>query len=156
QDNFLIASTRKIAYAAGAGVLLNLSNLFLLAATSAAGMAVSFPIAIGLAVVVATIWNYFPVPQGNPLLLFSGVICLAVSVILTAFAHRSPADSQTPVKPLRPDPRAPAAPRPASTAAGLILSILSGVLLGLVWPLVDNIRTGDSGVGPYLTGVMFA
>ena len=48
------------------GVIFNLANMLLVAAISIAGMAVAFPVGIGLALVVGVIWNYFLNPQGNP------------------------------------------------------------------------------------------
>ena len=39
--------------------------------------AVAFPIGIGLALVVGVIWNYFLNPQGNPILLGTGVALVA-------------------------------------------------------------------------------
>src|SRR5579864_544711 len=43
QDNFLIASLRKIVYAVGAGMLLNLALVLFMGALSVAGMGVAFP-----------------------------------------------------------------------------------------------------------------
>ena len=40
------------------GVIFNLSNLLIVAATAIAGMAVAFPIAVGLALVIGVVVNY--------------------------------------------------------------------------------------------------
>src|SRR5258708_7005993 len=48
QDNFLIASNRKMLYAAVSGGIFNLGNLLLLGAIAVAGMTVAFPTAFGL------------------------------------------------------------------------------------------------------------
>src|SRR6266446_7567151 len=50
-DNLLIASYHQMAYALGGGAVFNLANILLVAAISVSGMAVAFPIAIGLALV---------------------------------------------------------------------------------------------------------
>src|SRR5690348_6096520 len=48
-DNMTIAGNRKIAYGFAAGAIFNLANMLLVAAIAIAGMAVAFPVGIGLA-----------------------------------------------------------------------------------------------------------
>src|SRR5579864_6450674 len=55
------------------GVVFNLSNILLVAAIDIAGMAVAFPIGVGLALVLGVITNYVARPVGNAALLFTGV-----------------------------------------------------------------------------------
>src|SRR5712675_3335277 len=69
-DNLIVAMRRNMAWAVAGGVVFNLANMLLVAAISVAGLAVAFPIGIGLALVVGVVWNYFIKPQGNPVLLF--------------------------------------------------------------------------------------
>jgi len=57
-DNLLIAGKRQMAYALAAGLIFNLANMLLVAAISLAGLAVAFPVGIGLALVIGVIWNY--------------------------------------------------------------------------------------------------
>src|SRR5262249_40536484 len=52
------------------GVIFNLSNILLVAAIDIAGMAVAFPVGVGLALVLGVITNYVATPVGNPVLLF--------------------------------------------------------------------------------------
>ena len=52
-----------------AGVLFNLANILLVAAIDAAGMAVAFPVGIGLALVIGTAVSYLQTPKGNVALL---------------------------------------------------------------------------------------
>src|ERR1700733_13483024 len=51
-DNLLLAGKRQMAYGFAGGAVFNLANMLLVAAISVAGMAVAFPIAIGLALVM--------------------------------------------------------------------------------------------------------
>jgi glucose uptake protein len=156
QDNFLIASTRKIVYAFAAGMLLNIANLFFTSSFSVSAMALTFPVSMALTVVTTSIWNYFPGAQGNPLLLFGGMVCLVASVVLSASAHSSHAESLIPAKPVRPDPRAAEASRPASTGVGVVLAVLSGIVMGLTLPLLDFLRSGENGVSSYGIGLLLA
>jgi len=51
------------------GIVFNLSNILLVAAIDIAGMAVAFPIGVGLALVLGVIVNYIKLPVGDPVLL---------------------------------------------------------------------------------------
>ncbi len=48
-DDLMRAGRRNMAYGFGAGVIFNLANMLLVAAISVAGLAVAFPVGIGLA-----------------------------------------------------------------------------------------------------------
>src|SRR5215467_4039213 len=56
-----------ILYALAAGAVFNVANLLLVAAIDIAGLAVAFPVGIGLALVVGVLLNYWLEPKGNPL-----------------------------------------------------------------------------------------
>ncbi len=47
------------------GVIFNLSNILLVAAIDIAGMAVAFPVGVGLALVLGVITTYLSKPEGN-------------------------------------------------------------------------------------------
>ena len=62
-----------IVFALCGGVIFNVANLLLVAAIDVAGLAVAFPVGIGLALVVGAVSSYLVSPAANPLLLFGGV-----------------------------------------------------------------------------------
>jgi glucose uptake protein len=70
------------------GVIFNLANILIVAAIAYAGMAVAFPVGIGLALVLGVIVNYLATQQGNPILLFSGVLLIVLAILLDAMAYR--------------------------------------------------------------------
>src|SRR5580765_3576604 len=70
------------------GVIFNLSNILLVAAIDIAGMAVAFPIGVGLALVLGVITNYLATPVGNPALLFLGVGGVVLAILFSAAAYR--------------------------------------------------------------------
>jgi len=151
-DNLLIALRRNMAYAAAAGVVFNLANMLLVAAISVAGMAVAFPIGIGLALVVGVIWNYFLNPQGNPILLGTGVALVAGAIIVDAWAYSAHA------KPVQAK-AGKAAPRSGTSPKGILLSLISGLLMGSFYPLVEMAKGGgpdNAGLGPYAVAFLFA
>jgi glucose uptake protein len=104
------------------GVVFNLANILLVAAIGIAGMSVAFPVGIGIALVLGVIVNYISVPQGNPILIFGGVALIALAIILNAGAYKKlQANSKTKI-----------------SQKGLILSVVSGCLMGLFYKYVAD------------------
>jgi glucose uptake protein len=131
-----------ILLAAFAGVVFNVANLLLVAAIDIAGLAVAFPVGIGLALIVGAVSSYLVRPAGNPLLLFGGVALVTVAIVLDAAAYRQ-RDSAA----------------KATTTRGIVLSLVSGVLMGSFYPLIAhsmNGVAGKPGPGPYAIAFFFA
>jgi len=159
EDNFLIAAKRQMAWAFAGGLVFNLANMLLVAAISVSGMAVAFPIGIGLALVIGVVGNYALNPQGNPILLFGGALLVVVAILVNAFAYSAYAEAQQDErkKALRIDPRAKTrGPAPTGAARGILLSVVAGLLMGAFYPLVEMGREGDGGVSPYGLALLFA
>jgi glucose uptake protein len=118
-DDLRQAHGKYIGYAILGGVVFNIANILLVAAIDIAGMAVAFPIGIGLALVIGVIMTYRVDPSGNPVLLFAGVACVTAAIILDALAYRRiPSSGQK------------------TTVKGIVLSILCGVLMGQFFQFV--------------------
>src|ERR1700681_2672280 len=82
------ADTTHIIFALLGGVVFNVANLLLVAAIDIAGLAVAFPIGIGLALVVGVVLNYAIAPKGDPGMLFGGMALVVLAIILDALAYR--------------------------------------------------------------------
>src|SRR5439155_1868184 len=123
------------------GVVFNLANMLLVAAISLAGMSVAFPVGIGLALIIGVVWNYILKPQGNPTLLFAGAAIVAGAIIVDAFAFRALEAGKAAKHSAAQGPR-------KTTGKGIALSLLSGVLMGSFFPLVEMGRAGPLGLGP--------
>jgi glucose uptake protein len=142
-DNLMITGKRQIALALVAGGVFNLANMLLVAAISLTGLSVAFPVGIGLALVIGVVWNYILKPAGNPLLLFGGALLVVVAIVVDALAYRTHGQV-------------------TGTAArgfsmkGLVISLISGVLMGSFYPLVQMSMASEIGLGPYSVGVIFA
>ncbi|MGC1462432.1 MAG: AcrB/AcrD/AcrF family protein [Terracidiphilus sp.] len=124
------------------GIIFNVANLLLVAAIEVAGLAVAFPVGIGLALVIGAISNYLVTPAANPLLLFGGVALVAVAIVLDAAAYRQRE-----------------AHAKAATARGIVLSLVAGVLMGCFYPFVARALSGTHGApspGPYAVSFFFA
>ena len=57
----------------GSSAFCSACNLLLVAAIDIAGMAIAFPVGIGVALALGVIVNYVATPLGDPILLFIGV-----------------------------------------------------------------------------------
>src|SRR5215831_11043720 len=66
------ASFSNILSAIIGGIIFNAANILLCAAIAIAGMAVAFPVGIGIALVLGVIVNYMGAQKGDPVLLFAG------------------------------------------------------------------------------------
>ena len=136
------ASRTSIEFAVLGGILFNIANLLLVAAIEVAGLAVAFPVGIGLALIVGAVSSYLVRPAGNPLLLFGGVALVTVAILFDARAYR-----QREAKAAQ------------ATTRGIALSLVAGVLMGTFYPLVAASLRGAHGVapvGPYAVSFFFA
>jgi glucose uptake protein len=130
------ADRSTLLYAVAAGALWNCGNVLLMFGVSLVGIAVAFPISIGLALIVGVAASYFVMPRGNPTMLSVGVLLVFVAIILNSFAYRAAAKSKQ---------------KPA--AAGLSVCLLAGVLFSGFGPLVGKALSAPIPLGPY--GVTF-
>ena len=131
-------------WAACGGAVFNVANLLLVAAIDVAGLAVAFPVGIGLALIVGAVSSYLVAPAGNRLLLFGGVALVTVAIVLDAAAYRK-REAQA----------------RATTTRGIMLSLVAGLLMGSFYPLVARAMAGDPrqgvpGPGPYAVALFFA
>ncbi len=149
-DDLMHAGKRQIFFGGVGGIVFNLANMLLVAAISLAGLSVAFPVGIGLALVIGVIWNYILKPQGNPALLFTGAAIVAVAIIVDAFAYRALEAGKAALAVKQGD-----GPR-KTTGKGIGFSLLSGVLMGSFFPLVEMGKSGPFGLGPYTIGFVFA
>jgi len=130
------------------GVIFNLANILLVAAIDIAGLAVAFPIGIGLALVLGVGTTYAAKPEGNVPMLALGVGCVMLAIILDALAYkrRAAAGKKEPTK-------------------GILLSAVAGVLMGFFYSFVaHSMGSFDAATGvleagklsPYTAIVLFS
>jgi hypothetical protein len=126
----------------------NLSNILLVAAIDIAGVAVAFPVGVGLALVLGVITTYWATRAGNVPMLSAGVTAILLAIILDAIAYRRlvRTSRQLPTK-------------------GLMLSIVAGALMGWFYsfvahaiasvdPITGTLRPGK--LSPYTAIVSFS
>jgi glucose uptake protein len=91
------------------------------AAIAVAGMAVAFPVGIGLALVLGVAVNYISERHGNPVLLILGVLLVASAILVDASAYRRLAAGTGKVP-----------------ARGLSLAVTGGLLMSLFYFFVQR------------------
>jgi glucose uptake protein len=190
-NRMLVAGTRMQLYAIIAGVIFNVANMLLIAAISIAGMAVAFPIGIGLALIIGVTLNYFVQPVGNPILLFGGIALVTLAILFdsrayslkdkearaVARAKAAKASEEAAAKVAAATPgAAPSAAKKVSAsqtrskknatarkgaARGIIISLVSGLLMGCFYPvlragMIGNAGDSDIALGAYGAALLFA
>ena len=142
------ADSRWLGSAFLGGVIFNLSNILLVAAIDIAGMAVAFPVGVGLALVLGVVTTYLAKPQGNVPMMALGVGCVVIAIVLDALAYR----------------RLAAAGASASMK-GIVLSVVAGILMGWFYsfvaqamgsidPVTQVLQAGK--LSPYTAIVLFS
>ncbi len=125
------------------GVVFNAANILLVAAIGITGMAVAFPVGIGIALVLGVLVNYLDQPSGNPLIIFGGVGLITLAIILNAWAYGKRSSTGMSVK-------------------GLLIAVVSGCMMGLFYKyvansMVVNFSIPEAGkLTPYTALVFFA
>ncbi|HZR67072.1 MAG TPA: GRP family sugar transporter [Terriglobales bacterium] len=135
-NNIHSADFSNVLYALLGGALFNLANLLLVAAIDMAGLAVAFPVSIGIALVVGTVLSYILQPKGNAAFLAIGVVCALIAVILDGKAYGSRGGAGRLV-----------------TKKSIVVCIVSGVLMGLWAPFMTHAMTTGRSLGPYSAAV---
>ena len=139
------ADGRSVGSALLGGAVFNIANLLIVVAINIAGMAVAFPIGIGLALVIGVVVNFVATPLGNPVILFLGVALVVLAIILDAIAYRKHSGSAV-----------------SGTTKGIVISILGGILMGFFYRFVaasmaTDFVTPEAGkLTPYSASVIFA
>lgn len=127
------------------GVLFNFANILLVVAIDIAGMAIAFPVAIGLALVIGVVTNYVATPVGDATFLFTGVGLVTLAIVLDALIYkRLPNDGNK------------------SMGKGLTISIICGIAMGFFYRFVAasmsfDFANAEAGLmTPYSAGVVFS
>jgi glucose uptake protein len=135
-NNVQSADTSNIVSTLVGGAIFNLANLLLVAAIDMAGLAVAFPVSIGIALVVGVVLSYALQPKGNAMFLAIGVVCALVAVMLDGKAYGSLASAGRSV-----------------SRKSIVTCVVSGVLMGLWAPFVTRSMTHGNTLGPYSVAV---
>lgn len=115
------AAPKGIASVVLGGIIFNASNILLSASVSLAGLAVAFPLGVGLALVIGVIVNYIGAPKGDPMILFMGVALIVVAIICNGIASGKMNRGKE---------------QGSTNRKGLILAVVAGVLMAFFYRFV--------------------
>jgi glucose uptake protein len=118
-DDLTQADAGNIGLALLGGLIFNAANILLSAAIAIAGMAVAFPVGIGIALILGVLVNYLGTEKGNPTLLFAGVLFVLLAIITNAIAYTKAQRANVKV-----------------SSKGIILSIVAGVLMSFFYRFI--------------------
>jgi glucose uptake protein len=127
------------------GVIFNASNILLVAAMAIAGMAVAFPVGVGIALALGVIINYVAAPKGDPIILFTGLALIVAAIIIDAVAYKKHSSSLQRV-----------------SGKGILLSVAAGILMSLFYRFVassmatDFVNPAEGKLTPYSALFFFA
>lgn len=138
-ENLMQMDGALIGSALAGGAIFNAANILLTAAVSISGLAIAWPIGLGIALVLGVFLNYMLAPTGNPVLLSLGVGFVLASVVCNGIASGKNSKSSG----------------AGFSKKGLAFTIVSGILMGVFYPLVAKAMdlvhtTPEAGMGtPY-------
>jgi glucose uptake protein len=103
------------------GIIFNAANILLSAAISIAGMAVAFPVGIGIALILGVVINYITSPQGNLEFIIIGIVLIMAAIIVNAIAYKKASKNQK-----------------SLSFKGLLISVLAGLLMSLFYRFIAS------------------
>jgi glucose uptake protein len=140
------AEWRNIGSAFLGGIIFNAANILFSAAIAIAGIAVAFPVSIGLALVLGVLINYIGERKGDPLFLFIGVALVMIAIILNATAYSKASTAKNNV-----------------AGKEILLCIIAGILMSFFYRFVAasmdlvNLESPASGkMTPYTAVFIFS
>jgi glucose uptake protein len=134
--NLHAADAINLFYAALGGFIFNIANTLLVAGIEIVGLAIAFPVSIGIALVEGVVLSYALQPRGSATLLGAGIAMAVLALVLIGKAYgalRSGAG--------------------AVSRRGVLVCVISGLLMGIFAPFVTRAMTRGATLTPYTTAV---
>ena len=132
------AAPINLLWAVVGGFIFNIANVLLIAGIEIVGLAIAFPISIGIALVEGVVLSYALQPKGSASLLGAGVVMAVLAVILIGLAYGQLQGGNRTV-----------------SRRGVIVCLISGVLMGTFAPFVTRAMTASRPLTPYTVAVFF-
>ncbi len=134
--NLHAADNINLFYAALGGFIFNIANTLLVAGIEIVGLAIAFPVSIGIALVEGVVLSYALQPRGSAALLGAGIAMAIVALVLIGKAYGALRTGTS-----------------AVSRRGVIVCVISGLLMGIFAPFVTRAMTRGATLTPYTTAV---
>jgi len=144
-SDFYQADNHNLISAFIGGIIFNFANLLLVIGIEIAGMAIAFPIGIGIALVLGVFTNYIAQPEGNPYVLLVGVSLVVLAILIDGVAYKKILQNSN-----------------KSALKGIFISLTAGIAMGFFYKFVatsmaSNFVTPQPGkLTPYTALVIFS
>ncbi len=132
------AAAPNLMYAMIGGFIFNIANVLLLAGIEIVGLAIAFPISIGIALVEGVVLSYALQPKGSGRLLAAGVFMAVLAVMLIGKAYGELQETNRTV-----------------SRKGVVVCLISGFLMGTFAPFITRAMTAARPLTPYTVAVFF-
>jgi len=152
-DDIRLAGKRQDVFAFLAGMVFNFGNMLLVGAISIVGLAVAFPAGLGVAMVVGAIWTLVLGPPASLLFSLLGMLALIASVALCSMAYQTYAKAKL-IEMIQTGKTK--STKKTVSSKGVILACVGGLFIGSFYPLIQQSRESEVGLGPYAGGFVFA
>jgi glucose uptake protein len=152
-DDLQHAGKHQWVYCFLSGIIFNIGNMLMLASVSVAGLAIAFPMTMGVAVIVASLVGLGGKPPGNALLIVLGCGLVLTSVVMNAVAYRIIGRERH--EKLARAGLAKSTRRP-NPVKGIVLAVVGGLLIAAMSGLLIKARDPDVGLGPYTAAAIFS
>ena len=136
--NLRSAAPMNFVWAAIGGFIFNIANFLLIAGIGIVGLAIAFPIAIGIALVEGVVLSYALQPKGSAIYLGAGVAAALLAVSLIGKAYGALQSGAA-----------------AVSRKGIIVCVIAGLLMGTFAPFVTRSMTAAAPLTPYTVAVLF-
>jgi len=130
--------SKNVAWALLAGTVFNLGNVLLVAAISLTGMAVAFPVCIGLALLIGVGLSWCIEPSVPAVPMAIGSLLILASMIMDAAAYHAMASEAN------------------FSKRGLVIAIVGGIFMGAFPPCLQKAMVGEHPLDPYAASVLLA
>jgi glucose uptake protein len=137
-DRLFAARAVEAAFAFAGGFIWNVGNILLLNSIMIAGLAIAFPVASVLAIVLGVGISWWAQPIGNPAWLAAGAAVLVLAAFANARAYRGVAG-----------------PPGSSKALGIGLALAAGLLVGIFPPFIARALSGAHALDAYSVSILF-
>lgn len=120
-----------------AGIIFNFGNILIVVAIELAGLAIAFPLVMGIAMIWGVLINYLLVPNAESSILFTGVSLVIVAIFLNSLIYKLTSRTQK-----------------SGVTKGILISVIGGLILGSFYFFVAKSMSGEVGNLPAISALV--
>ena len=122
------ADLKHVFFALLGGIIFNFGNILIVVAIELAGLAIAFPLVMGIAMVWGVFINYLLIPNAQTNILFTGVGLVVIAIFLNSLIYKLTSKSHQ-----------------NNVIKGILVSIVGGLILGSFYFFIAKSMSGETG-----------